>query len=171
MIKLEDHLNLVRKIVWGYVAGNDSSVEFDDLFSESCLTCLEATDKYNPDKAKESTYIYHVVNNKMRSMLRDRISEGERYAFMTEEQIDMIADPISPEMDLMAKESWIRLWKSLSPEAKEVCAILFHEESEQSVDKPRLYRGEIARKLESRGWSQNKIWKTFREIKKIVNEN
>ncbi|MGI5927694.1 MAG: hypothetical protein ACOX8A_11055, partial [Thermacetogeniaceae bacterium] len=55
-----------------------------------------------------------------------------------------------------------------SPDAKMICLLVSNGEVYLNTDKPREARGIIARELKARGWGENKIWATFREIKQTL---
>jgi len=160
-------LNIVRKVVWSYTrsAGLDFE-DFDDLCSEAYLAYLEAAPSYDPARGKKSTFIWTVVRNHINSLLKVK-----KEVPVDKEAIDMLIeerDELDPEQVVLAEESWRELLESLSPEAKMIFSLLNSSEVYLNTDKPREARGIIARELKARGWSENKIWATFREIKQTL---
>jgi RNA polymerase sigma factor (sigma-70 family) len=162
MMKIEENLNLIRKITWGFV--RDTGFEFDDLFSEACLACLEVQNKYNPDKGAETTFIVHVVSNHLRNVTNREAIRG------TKEQQKYIRNYYpSPEEELLAKEEWEGILRSLSPKSKEIYSLLVNENKPfLPLDKPKLCRGAIKEELRKRGWSWTEIWNSFRELKEVL---
>src|SRR5690606_2309047 len=77
-------------------------------------------------------------------------------------------EELDPERIIIAEECWEELFNSLSPEAKMICLLMNNGEIYLNTDKPREARGIIARELKARGWPENKIWATFREIKQTL---
>lgn len=163
---LEENLDLIRKIVWGFIKGNPG-LEFDDLFSEACLICLEAEHKYDPEKGKESTFIYHVVNNQMRTLLKkEAIKFSELQNQWLEEEINL---DLNPEQQIIIQEEWQEVYNSLSPKSKEICQLVLNDpDIETLIDTPKLYRGQLARRLKADNWSWNNIWGSFAEIKQAL---
>jgi len=170
-IKLIEHLNLIRKIVWSYVNSNPG-LEFDDLFSEACIAYLEAIGDYDSTKSKISTFIWTVISNQLNNVIR---SEYNRMS------VEVVTDEIernykefgtSPEYLFLAKEQVGEILEKMSPEAIAICNIILNENDVYlPVDKPKNCRGVIFKLLRDRGWSWGNIWKTFREIKEVVSVN
>jgi len=157
-------LNIVRKVVWSYA--RSTGLDFDELCSEAYLAYLEAAPSYNPARGKKSTFIWNVVRNHINSLLK-----AKKEIPVDKEAIDMLIeerDELDPEQVVLAEESWRELFESLSPDAKMICLLMNNGEVYVNTDKPREARGIIARELKARGWSENKIWATFREIKQTL---
>ena len=157
-------LNIVRKVVWSYA--RSTGLDFDELCSEAYLAYLEAAPSYDPARGKKSTFIWNVVRNHINSLLK-----AKKEVPMDKEAIDMLIeekDELGPEHIVLAEESWRELFESLSPDAKMICLLVNNGEVYLNTDKPRKSRGIIARELKARGWSENKIWATFREIKQVL---
>ena len=157
-------LNIVRKVVWSYALS--AGLDPDELCSEAYLAYLEAAPSYDPARGKKSTFIWNVVRNHINSLLKVK-----KEVPVDREAIDMLIeerDELDPEQVVLAEESWRELFESLSPEAKMICLLVNNGEVYVNPDKPREARGIIARELKARGWSENKIWATFREIKQTL---
>jgi len=160
-------LNIVRKVVWSYA--RSVGLDFDELCelcSEAYLAYLEAAPSYDPAKGKKSTFIWNVVRNHINSLLKVK-----KEVPVDREAIDMLIeerDELDPEQVVLAEESWRELFESLSPDAKMIFFLLNSNEVYINTDKPREARGIIARELKARGWGENKIWATFREIKQTL---
>jgi RNA polymerase sigma factor (sigma-70 family) len=157
-------LNIVRKVVWSYT--RSTGMDFDELCSEAYLAYLEAAPSYDPARGKKSTFIWNVVRNHINSLLK-----AKREVPVDDEAIDTLieeGEELDPEQVVLAEESWRELFESLSPDAKMIFFLLNSNEGYINTDKPREARGIIARELKARGWSENKIWVTFREIKQTL---
>ena len=157
-------LNIVRKVVWSYA--RSVGLDFDEMCSEAYLAYLEAAPSYDPAKGKKSTFIWNVVRNHINSLLK-----AKKEVPVDKEAIDMLIeerDELDPEQVVLAEESWRELFESLSPDAKMIFFLLNSNEVYINTDKPREARGIIARELKARGWGENKIWATFREIKQTL---
>ena len=157
-------LNIVRKVVWSYTRSTD--MDFDELCSEAYLAYLEAAPSYDPSRGKKTTFIWNVVRNHINDLLKMK-----KEVPVDKEAIDMLIeerDELDPEQVVLAEESWRELFESLSPDAKMIFFLLNSNEGYINTDKPREARGIIARELKARGWSENKIWATFREIKQTL---
>ncbi len=164
---MSDELNIVRKVVWSYTRSTGLDFDdFDELCSEAYLAYLEAAPSYNPERGKKSTFIWTVVRNHINSLLKVK-----KEVPVDKEAIDMLIEEreeLDPEQVVLAEESWRELFESLSPEAKMIFSLLNSSEVYINTDKPREARGIIARELKARGWGENKIWATFREIKQTL---
>ena len=160
-------LNIVRKVVWSYIRSTGLDFDdFDELCSEAYLAYLEAAPSYDPARGKKSTFIWTVVRNHINSLLK-----AKKEVPVDDEAIDMLVEEreeLDPEQVVLAEESWRELFESLSPDAKMIVLLLNSNEVYINTDKPREARGIIARELKARGWSENKIWATFREIKQTL---
>ncbi len=157
-------LNIVRKVVWSYA--RSTGLDFDELCSEAYLAYLEAAPSYDPARGKKSTFIWNVVRNHINSLLK-----AKKEIPVDKEAIDILIeerDELNPEQVVLAEESWRELFESLSPDAKMICLLMNSGEVYLNTDKPREARGIIARELKARGWSESKIWATFREIKQTL---
>ncbi len=163
MLNIENHLDLIRKITWSYVKGNPG-LEFDDLFSEACLACLEARDKFNPERGKESTFIWAVVKNALINLCTSPAGiVDKRYTSCINKMCT------SPEEQLVVKEEWRSILSSLSPKSRQVCSLVLNRTSPYlPTDKPKTCRGIIIKELRKRGWAWPEIWKSFREIKQVL---
>jgi len=158
-------LNIVRKVVWSYA--RSTGLDFDELYSEAYLAYLEAAPSYEPNKGKKTTFIWNVIRNHINSLLKAKkevpVDEGV-LDLLIEESVEL-----DPEQVVLAEESWRGLFESLSPDAKMICLLVVNDvDIYLDTDKPREARGIIARELKARGWSDRKIWATFREIKQIL---
>ncbi len=166
---LIDELNLIRKVVWSYVRTHPG-LEFDDLFSEACIACIEAEILYDPARSKRSTYIYNIVQNRLNNLIHN-----EKIRHIRERPVDMpelegLAGEfeLSPEQQLLAQERWDELLAGLSPEAMVVWGIVNEKDFYLNMDKPKLCRGLIVGALRRAGWSWGSIWNVFRELKEAV---
>lgn len=157
-------LNIVRKVVWSYA--RSTGLDFDELCSEAYLAYLEAAPFYDPTKGKKSTFIWNVVRNHINSLLK-----AKKEIPVDKEAMETLLEgreELDPERIIIAEECWEELFNSLSPEAKMICLLVNNGEVYLNTDKPREARGIIARELKARGWNENKIWATFREVKQTI---
>lgn len=161
MLNIENHLDLIRKIAWSYVRTHPE-LEFDDLFSEACLACLEARDKFNPERGKESTFIWAVVKNALIDLCTSPTEIVDKRCTSC---IDKMCT--SPEEQLIAEEEWIGILNTLSPKSKQVCSIVLNITS-LPVDRPKTSRGIIIKELRKQGWIWPDIWRSFKEIKQAL---
>ena len=158
-------LNIVRKVVWSYA--RSSGLDFDELCSEAYLAYLEAAPSYDPARGKKSTFIWNVVRNHINNLLKKK-----KEIPVDKEAMETLLEgreELDPERLIIAEECWEELFNSLSPDAKMICLLVLNDdEIYLNTDKPREARGIIARELKARGWAENKIWATFREIKQTL---
>jgi RNA polymerase sigma factor (sigma-70 family) len=168
MLSIENHLDLIRKIVWGYVKSNPG-LEFDDMFSEVCLACIEARHLYDPEKGCESTFIWYIAKNTMNNICQHLKYRKEVACTSEFENSTVIENRMSPEEQLIAKEEWQAILNALSTASKEICSLVLDGPSPYlPTDKPKTCRSIIIKELRERGWSWPSIWSSFREIKEIL---
>lgn len=157
-------LNIVRKVVWSYT--RSTGMDFDELCSEAYLAYLEAAPSYDPSRGKKTTFIWNVVRNHINNLLKIK-----KEIPIDKEAMETLIEgreELDPERVIIAEECWEELFNSLSPEAKMICLLVNNGEVYVNTDKPREARGIIARELKARGWGENKIWATFRELKQTL---
>jgi len=167
---LEEELDIIRKVVWSYV-NSCPGLEFDDLFAEAYLAYLEALPRYDSTKGKISTFIYHVVRNRLNNMFKmEKRKRTNEYLEDISEMKNLLHQERfpNPEQYLLAKEHEEELFAAMSTEAFAICKLIM-EESDifLSIDKPRQCRGIIYRELRKRNWSWAKIWETSHELKQV----
>lgn len=163
---LED-LDLIRKITWAFVRSN-TGVEYDDLFSEACVAYLEALPRYDPAKGKKSTYMYHCISGKLKSVLQQE-ARRNGHETITDDFMGVATDEPSPEQALYATERWAALLSSLSSEALLIVQLALNNEATATTpSSPRRCRGQIILQLRGLGWSWSAIWRAFREVKSHV---
>lgn len=163
---MEEDLNIIRKVVWSYVRSNPG-LEFEELFAEACLAYVEALPAYNPERGRKSTFIWVVVRNHLNSILGKTNKCKEFPVDWTDMEYTISTNQKRPEDIIVAREEWCELVASLSPEARAVCSLV--TEGDYSTNKPRNSRGKIARELRQQGWPHSRVWKTFKELKGVLN--
>ena len=160
-------MNLIRKIVWSFVQKHPG-LEFDDLFSEAFLACLEAERYYDPGRGSKSTYYWHVVKNRLSVVVYNQMAQAGREQPLTEFDSDPTLYASSPEQLYLAHEAWQEVAASLSPEAQTICSIIIDQTDDLPIEKPRKCRGMIVKSLRDHGWSWASVWAGFREIKQAL---
>jgi len=165
---LPEELKMIRKIAWSY--SRSTGLEYDELFSEACLAYLESLGHYDPSKGKISTYLHHVVNNSLNNLIYKNNRKNNREIITEDKDFDFLASDIShnPEQMMIAEENWAELCMQLSPEAMMVVEIMNSGDVYVSANKKQVSRRHISNALKDAGWKQSTIWRTFREIKRLV---
>ena len=167
---LEEELNIIRKVVWSFI-NKYIGLEFDDLFTEAYLAYLEALPYYDSTRGEISTFINHVVSNRLKNMFK-----AEKYKKMHEhhEDINEIENLLcqetfpNPEQYLISKEQKEEMFAILSPEAFMICKLILEETNIfLATNKPRQCRGIIYHELRKRNWTHARIGGAFRELKQI----
>lgn len=168
MTMTEANLDLIRKVTWSFI-NTHVGLEFDDLFSEACVACLEAEEKYDPARGDRSTFIWQVVSNRLTKVIKkDAIyKHAEGLPLIDEHHTD---DP-DPEQITIAKEQWAELMGSLSAEAQTICELTINGDEYMETDKPRKCRGQLRWVLRDLGWGWPSIWNRMGEIRKALNQN
>ncbi len=147
-------LNLIRKIAWSYA--RTTGLEFEELFSVAAIGYTEALNSFDPSKSCFSTWAWINMSHQLNDFLLKQ---------PTDDLIDK-KEPSSPEQEFSFKESI----QSLSQEAQQVCKMIFESPAEYISHAPKLSRGKIKDELREKGWSWSQIWRSFKEIKSILNE-
>ena len=162
--KIQEEMNIIYKIIWSYIRGNPG-LEFEDLLSEACLAYLESFNLYDAAKGKRSTYIYHIVRNRINNLLNLK----KEYSLNNRALDSLCNNEPSPEQTLIQKEHWEELFNNFSPEAKVICNIILkNDDIYFPIDFPRKCRGIIVKELREDNWGWNVIWRTFRELKEVI---
>ena len=164
-----EQLNMIRQIAWSYTRTHPE-MEFDDLFSEACLACIEASPKYDSSKGKRTTYYHHVACSHLNNLIRQESRRTFREETVDLSEYEMLPseDP-GPEELLSSQQRWEEMLTMMSPEAQMVCDIVINEKDVfLPMDKPKHCRGIISRLLRGRGWSWNRIGDTFQELKQVT---
>jgi len=163
---MKQYLPLIHKLTHKF--HNRTGIEYEDLFSEACLIYAKAINHYDPDKAKEITFIWNCINNGLIDYcLRDK----------HENEVELDENTIfdhknNPEKELINKEFKSLFLSKLSEEAKEVCQIIFESPGEfLEVMSPKARRGLLIKKLRKMEWTWKSIWDSIKEIKTILNES
>jgi len=165
-----EQLNMIRQIAWSYTRTHPE-MEFDDLFSEACLACLEASPRYDSSKGKRTTYYHHVAHSHLNNLIQreSRRTFRETVVDLSTYEEVLASDDPEPEERLASQQRWEEMLTMLSPEAQMVCSIITNEKAVfLPMDKPKHCRGIISRLLRGRGWSWNRISCTFQELKQAT---
>ena len=164
-----EQLNMIRQIAWSYTRTHPE-MEFDELFSEACLACLEASPKYDSSKGKRTTYYHHVAHSHLNNLIRRESRRTFRETAVDLSIYEVLAsDEPGPEERLASQQRWEEMLSMLSPEAQMVCYIITNKKKVfLQMDKPKHCRGIISRLLRGRGWSWNRISGTFQELKQAT---
>lgn len=168
-MRTEDNLDLIRKVTWSFVKKHPG-LEFDDLFSEASIACLEAEHKYDPDRGDKSTFIWRVVSNRLTKLLSQDVRYHETEMLHSRVEYADEVSP-SPEQELMKEERWAEMVDSMSVEAQSICELAIHGEEYLPVDKPKKCRGQIIQMLRDSGWSWSRIWSGLAEVKQQASAN
>lgn len=92
-IKFEEYFKLYYSQVLNYILKRVPNVyQAEDLAMESFLSCYKKMNEYDPEKASFATWIYVVVNNKLKNYYRD----NKIYDELTE--IDILSNGFEDEI-------------------------------------------------------------------------
>lgn len=166
MLSIDPYLNLIHEVVWKYVH-QTSFLEFDDLVSEAYISCLEALPHYNPKKGKPTTFIYTVVNNRMKDFLKKAYKYEVAVTLSPDLEAQLTTTEPSPEHILSAEERWAQKFAQLSPEAQYICRLALKPRRYMSTDTPMKYKRTLMKVLQKQGWRKSQIKRGFLEIKEV----
>ena len=147
-------LNLIRKIAWSYT--KTTGMEFEELFSVAALGYTKALNSFDSSRSCFSTWVWINMSRELNDFL---LKESKKDNIPNKESIN-------PEQEVSFKESI----QSLSQEAQQICKMIFNSPAEYVSHAPKLSRGKIKDELREEGWSWSQIWKSFREIKSVLNK-
>lgn len=60
---MKKYLNLVRQITWSF--HRTTRIDWEELFGEACLAYCEALQSYQPEKSRESTWIFTCIETRL----------------------------------------------------------------------------------------------------------
>jgi RNA polymerase sigma factor (sigma-70 family) len=166
----EIEYNLVRKIAWSY--HKTTGVDYEDLYQQACFLYLDAMDRYKDHyQTKFTTFAWIHMRNQLADyvngiynsqdyLLEDSVpEEGDVDDLLSGEQP-------TPESALAFAESL----DGLDPEAKAICNLVFSRPSEFAQLGRQQGRGVVKKTMRADGWTWNRIWHGFRQVKSLVNQ-
>lgn len=137
-----------------------SGIAYQDLFQEACVAYLEAFPKYNEGRGALSTFLWSVMENRLRALLKKEKSLPE-----------------TTESELFLPHQQTVLDKLLFIEAVEEAGSVPRIILEMVLANPGLYltcnspkaaRGMLKKELRKKGISHPAIGKGFHQIKKAL---
>lgn len=69
--------NIIGRIARSF--NKTTGLEYDDLYSEGLLAYCLHIHKYNPEKSKLSTFLYHTINNHITSYIRKSLASHYKH--------------------------------------------------------------------------------------------
>lgn len=167
---LPEELKIIQKITHVY-ARRHPWLEFEELFSEACLAYIESMNNYDPSKGAVNTFIWRVVHSRMVDLIGKEVERVSKIFLPGADELEKYIDPneLTSEQHTIAQEQLEELVQTLSPEAQEIYRMVVEENKVYlPVDKGRECRGIISRALRQDGWSWERIWGAFREVKQTL---
>lgn len=153
-------LKMAHSIAWRFFRQNPD-IEYDDLLSEALVAYCEARNRFDPEKgAKETTLAYTYM---VRAVQNYVTKEQEISWNVPLESTPEIAAPLSVPL--------FEILQEMGTDAQEICRMVLSAPEEYAGFLPKVNRGQIYRELRKRGWAWSKIWRTFNEIKQVLNKN
>jgi len=173
-LKAEEYLGLMRQATWSFV--RTTGLPYEDLLSSAYMAFANCTKTYEKSKGAFSTYFWktcrtHLIdyaqktqrwNNQIEIRLDETLHDDGEFDLWS---IDAIYT-ITPEDQVIFKQ----MLDALSLDAKEICRVVFEHPEEFSHGKPKLDRGYLKEKLRKMGWTWEKIFNSFREIRTTLTE-
>lgn len=172
----EQELNLIRKIAWSFYKTN-YSLEFDDLFSEACISYLEGEKQFVPNgRTKKSTFLWTVMKHHLTDYVfkETKILRGELLGAVYDVEEGEISNNLdcltstykSPIEQIIENQEWEEIKNRMSPEARAILHLILTDQSLYlQTDKPKICRGLIKQKLRASGWKWQTIWDGFKELR------
>jgi len=169
-----DNINLIRRIAWSFyktskINGAGKSIEWGDLFGEACLAYLKAIQSYKPGDAKETTFAYQAMKNRLITFCNKEL----KYQFLLQKDkgvfnwADLIAE--TPEYEFFER-SFTSLprsdvFKAFSQDTRTIINLVLREPQKYAVP-PRTVLGKIRKRLQGKGWGESRINESIRVLKK-----
>jgi len=158
------HTNQLHKLAWSF--NRTTGIPEEELFSEACVSLVEAFDKYVEDKACFSTFLQKLVSRRLIDYCH---SQQKHHDALSGKDIDLLAEDENYTSKPFEND-FMELYKSLSSNALEVCKLIYSK-PEVFLDgvPPKTARGRLNKYLRELGWKYQDIWDATAEIKNIVN--
>jgi RNA polymerase sigma factor (sigma-70 family) len=145
----KNNINLIRKIAWSF--HHTTGIEFDELFSEACLAYCESLKKYDNKRGKMTTYAYMYIQNHLKNYLKKN-----------QRQIHVVSfEDIQYDKHI----NYHQLIDQMSQEAIQISTILTHYSKYFACPSQIDSRKRIIKMMLQRGWSLEKIWIGFNDIR------
>ena len=153
-----ENLNLIRKIAWSF--HQTTGFDFQELFAEASLAyCELLKDACQPTQNNEAKFSYRAWIRMENQLINYTKLERIQNSMIAIKESQASCFQISPFSDF---------WEDLSPECQLIAQTTF-QIVEESVDiKPKMVRGQVFRKLRDDGWTWERIWDGFREMKNTL---
>lgn len=153
---MESYLNLIRGIAWSF--HHTSGIAWEDLFGEAILAYFEAMESFNPDKSKESTWIWYCVRNHLINFCK---KESRHNNIPRVDELDWNRISYTPNYEFFIHEDikWI------------IRMVLRNQERYLDLGSRQML-GQIRRDLrEKRKWKHQRIWDAMRNLKLELNQS
>jgi RNA polymerase sigma factor (sigma-70 family) len=159
---MKDNARLIKKIAWSFYSYHYSlGVEWDDLLQEANIAYIEALEKYDKDKGKISTFVWHCINNRLHNFLK----EQEKYkAHKWQEEICRLDDI---EETQHPSDHSNEFWEALTDEAKIIAHMILFTPRKYIYLTSTEAEGRIMRIMSKMGWSEEKIYMAITNLKTV----
>ncbi|MFQ5891456.1 MAG: sigma factor [Candidatus Methanofastidiosia archaeon] len=158
---------LINGVVWDFWRIHGGDVE--DLRAQANLIVVRAIDKYNPKKAKLSTWIAVSIKRWLFDYIT-RTPESKHISIDAEfaeiQATPSAAFSVLELLDEMSKDAHIVLWLFLTT-PKEVLLDAV-EEKRRHCEVCRYLRNRLQNRLRQMGWERVRILEAFNEIKSVI---
>lgn len=160
------HERLIYSLAHAISKSHQCDVE--ELIGAGHLAFMHAAAKMDRRGTRFSTLLYTATRNAM-------LTEAKRQNRHRCLRLDDVAPehyPAKPHRTIDPRKHLMERFRAASKEGREVIRILLHVPEELigccPGSSPKHIRGTLRRYLRSLGWSHNRIWKTFRELKEAM---
>lgn len=159
-IKYEDYKKLIDKAAFLY--SQKSLFSTKTLISEANIAFMTAKAKYNPEKAKFSTWLSIVISCRFKNLAIHSSCKKYRGIKVSIE----LAENIPHEQNLEHHCIFKDMVSKLSTNAQNIISIIFY--APRNIIETNLSKNKLTKYLKSKNWSQKKINQGFKEIKEII---
>lgn len=152
----------------------------DDLEQELMLDLLRRLPKFNPDRARRTTFIARVVKHKIASIIKWQTAGLRDYRLCTCSLNDRFQDEEGgsiERMETMDQEDYLRRTGRLSRPADELCALSIDLQRAISLLPPglrrlcrRLQRETVTEISRDTGISRSTVYESIKKLRAILNE-
>jgi len=144
-----ENLNLIRKIAWSF--HKSTGIEFEDLFSESCLAYYEGLKYYKSEKGKITTFMYFYIPNHLKNYIKKNYTKQPVLISIHDLKIE--------------KESFVEyFYESCTNDAIQISKLILSAPNPY-LKKPKKATNRICQLLLRQNWDMPRIWKGIHELK------
>ena len=144
-------------------------ISFEDAFSKANEVFMNAHNKWDPDKAKYTTWIYSCCVNGIKDEIRKQLRINCKQVTMSllEDDNYSYQEPVTDNDNVL---DLVNLIADLTEDAQYITSMIlngFKSDATEATDR-RNMRTLVYNKLVAKGWQGREIYNAFEEIKRAI---